>query len=136
MPMECLGGKNNLICRRIRYWKIILKIFFHVFYWNGPVARATSIVWLFDIRPCKIYIIHALKWGTLDICILIESRAIAKSIHKNWGQNSWKTDKMQNTDKTARHRPLKHGNQFCGIKNALKWRIVHVCSPSGSWFIA
>ena len=31
---------------------------------------------------------------------------------------------MQNTDKTARHRPLKHANQFCGIKNALKWRIL------------
>ena len=39
---------------------------------------------------------------------------------------------MQNTDKTAGHRPLKHANQFCGIKNALKWRIVHVCGPSGS----
>ena len=61
-----------------------------------------------------------------------ESRVIAKSIDKNWGQNSLKMDKMQNTDKTARHRPLKHANQFCGIKNALKWRIVHVCGPSGS----
>ena len=47
-----------------------------------------------------------------------ESQVIAKSIDKNWGQNSLKTDKMQNTDKTAGHRPLKHANQFCGIKNA------------------
>ena len=39
---------------------------------------------------------------------------------------------IQNTDKTACHRPLKHANQLCGIKNALKCRIVHVCSPSGS----
>ena len=41
-------------------------------------------------------------------------------------------DKIQNTDKTAIHIPLKHANQNFGIKNALKWRIVHVCSPSGS----
>ena len=64
--------------------------------------------------------------------MLTESRAIAKSIHKNWGQKSLKMDKIQNTDKTDCHRHLKHANQFCGIKNALKWRIVHVCSPSGS----
>ena len=64
--------------------------------------------------------------------MLTESRAIAKSIHKNWGQKSLKMDKIQNTDKTACHRPLKHANQLCGIKNALKWRIVHVCSASGS----
>ena len=64
--------------------------------------------------------------------MLTESRAIAKSIHKNWGQKSLKMDKIQNTDKTACHRPLEHANQLCGIINALKWRIVHVCSPSGS----
>ena len=41
-------------------------------------------------------------------------------------------DKIQNTDKTACHRPLTHANQLCGIKNALKWRIAHVYSPTGS----
>ena len=61
-----------------------------------------------------------------------ESRVIAKSIDKNWGQNSLKMDKIQNTDKTVCHRPLTHENQLCGIQNSLKWRIVHVCSPSGS----
>ena len=61
-----------------------------------------------------------------------ESRVIAKSIDKNWGQNSLKMDKIQNTDKTVCHRPLTHANQLCGMKNTLKWGIVHVCSPSGS----
>ena len=64
--------------------------------------------------------------------MLTESGAIAKSIHKNWGQKSLKMDKIQNTDKTAIHIPLKHANQNFGIKNALKWRIVHVCGTSGS----
>ena len=64
--------------------------------------------------------------------MLTESRAIAKSIHKNWGKNSLKMAEIQNTDKTACHRPLKHANQLCGIKNALKWRTIHICSPSGS----
>ena len=64
--------------------------------------------------------------------MLTESGAIAKSIHKNWGQKSLKMDKIQNTDKTTCHRPLKHANQLCGIKNALKWRTIHICSPSGS----
>ena len=64
--------------------------------------------------------------------MLTESGAIAKSIHKNWGQKSLKMDKIQNTDKIACHRPLKPANQLCGIKNALKWRIVHLCGPPGS----
>ena len=116
--------------------KIFFKVFFfHIFMTNRSVAGARAILHLLDIRPCKIYIIHALKWGTVDICILTESRVIAKSIHQNWGKNSLKMDKMQNTDKTACHRPLRHANRICGIKNALKWRIVHICSPSGSWSI-
>ena len=49
-----------------------------------------------------------------------ESRVIAKSIDKNWGQNSLKMDKIQNTDKTTCHRPLKDINRLFGIKNALK----------------
>ena len=68
--------------------------------------------------------------------MLTEFRVIAKSIDKNWGQNSLKMDKIKNTDKTVCHRPLTHANRLCGIKNALKWCIVHVRSPSGSWFIA
>ena len=64
--------------------------------------------------------------------MLTESRVIAKSIHQNWGKNSLKMDKIQNTEKTACHRPLKHANQNFGIKNALKRHIVHVCGPSGS----
>ena len=64
--------------------------------------------------------------------MLTESQVIAKSIDDNWGQNSLKMDKIQNTDKTARHRPLRHANRLCGIKIALKWRTVHICGPSGS----
>ena len=64
--------------------------------------------------------------------MLTESRVIAKSIHQNWGKNSLKMDKIQNTEKTACHRPVKHANQSFGIKNALKRHIVHVCGPSGS----
>ena len=110
--------------------------FFHIFITNRPIALATLILGLLDIRPCKIYITCALKWGTVDICMLTESRVIAKSIHQNWGQNSLKMDKIQNTDKVAYHRPPKHANRLCGLKNALKWRILHRCGPSDSWFIA
>ena len=37
---------------------------------------------------------------------------------------------------TKGHRPLKYAHRLWGIKNALKWRIVHVCGPSGSPFKA
>ena len=49
-----------------------------------------------------------------------ESRVIAENINKNWGQNGLKMDKIQSTDKTAGHRPFRHLDRLCGIKNALK----------------
>ena len=33
---------------------------------------------------------------------------------------------------TKGHKPFEYENQLFGIKNALKWHIVHVCGPPGS----